>query len=298
MKVFDEGKVKIQNIDISMQCILMKVGYNPEFEDSAHYHEYIELLYGLDIESEVLINGKALPFQSGDLIIINSMELHRLRFFKEKNEYIVIKFSPQEIYSSEQSLFELKYMLPFTLNGFSSERRITADIIGETEIPVAVKTILNEWKSKSYGYELSMRTHILQILLWLLRYWNKNTPQFLTDISLPPILLKALPYINQNLATVTANDVADFCGYSYTYFSEMFKSSMRMRFRDYLLKTRISEAEKLLLTTDMEITNIALSIGFSTASHFIKQFKAVRGITPAQYRSKSKNILDITEVNL
>ncbi len=298
MNFSNECKIKTQNVDISIQCILMNAGYNPEFKDSVHYHEYIELLYGLNVDSEVWINGKILPFQSGDLIVINSMELHRLRFLNEKNEYIIIKFSPHEIYSSEQSFFELKYMLPFTLNDFSYERRITADIISKTEIPAAVKTILNEWNSKSYGYELSMRTHILQILLWLLRYWNKNTPQILTDISLPPILLKALPYINQNLATVTANDVADFCGYSYTYFSEMFKSSMRIRFRDYLLKTRINEAERLLLSTNMEIADIALSIGFSTASHFIKQFKALRGITPAQYRSKSKNIFDITEEDL
>ena len=216
------------------------------------------------------------------------MEAHQLKFLMNKNDYIVIKFSPQQLYTSEQSVYEIKYLLPFTLNDFSSDRRIASDIIEGTTVPNSIKTIFSEWEEKAYGYELAMRTHIFQIILWLLRYWNKANPELLTNINLPPVLAKALGYISLNLADVTANDVADFCGYSYTYFSEAFKNSMHINFRDYLLRARINEAEKLLLTTNMDITDIALSTGFSTSSHFIKQFKTVKGTTPTKYRVQAK----------
>lgn len=288
MKFYDEGKAKLQNVDLSMQCIFMSVGESKEFGEMAHYHEYIELLYGIDCDIEVWINGNIYPFKTGDLIIINSMEAHQLKFLMNKNDYIVIKFSPQQLYTSEQSVYEIKYLLPFTLNDFSSDRRISADVIKDTTVPDSIRTIYSEWEEKSYGYELAIRTHIFQIILWLLRYWNKTNPELLTNINLPPVLAKALGFISQNLSNVTASDVANFCGYSYTYFSEIFKNSMHVNFRDYLLRARINEAEKLLLTTDMDITDIALSTGFSTASHFIKQFKTVKGTTPTKFRVQAK----------
>ena len=290
MKFYDEGKVKLQNVDLSMQCIFMSVGESKEFGEMAHYHEYIELLYGIDCDIEVWINGNIYPFKTGDLIIINSMEAHQLKFLMNKNDYIVIKFSPQQLYTSEQSVYEIKYLLPFTLNDFSSDRRISADVIKDTTVPDSIRTIYSEWEEKSYGYELAIRTHIFQIILWLLRYWNKTNPELLTNINLPPVLAKALGFISQNLSNVTASDVANFCGYSYTYFSEIFKNSMHVNFRDYLLRARINEAEKLLLTTDTDITDIALSTGFSTASHFIKQFKTVKGTTPTKFRVQAKKL--------
>lgn len=292
MKFYDEGKAKLQNVDLSMQCIFMSVGESKEFGEMAHYHEYIELLYGIDCDIEVWINGNIYPFKTGDLIIINSMEAHQLKFLMNKNDYIVIKFSPQQLYTSEQSVYEIKYLLPFTLNDFSSDRRISADVIKDTTVPDSIRTIYSEWEEKSYGYELAIRTHIFQIILWLLRYWNKTNPELLTNINLPPVLAKALGFISQNLSNVTASDVANFCGYSYTYFSEIFKNSMHVNFRDYLLRARINEAEKLLLTTDMDITDIALSTGFSTASHFIKQFKTVKGTTPTKFRIQAKKLQD------
>ena len=290
MKFYDEGKAKLQNVDLSMQCIFMSVGESKEFGEIAHYHEYIELLYGIDCDIEVWINGNIYPFKTGDLIIINSMEAHQLKFLMNKNDYIVIKFSPQQLYTSEQSVYEIKYLLPFTLNDFSSDRRISADVIKDTTVPDSIRTIYSVWEEKSYGYELAIRTHIFQIILWLLRYWNKTNPELLTNINLPPVLAKALGFISQNLSNVTASDVANFCGYSYTYFSEIFKNSMHVNFRDYLLRARINEAEKLLLTTDMDITDIALSTGFSTASHFIKQFKTVKGTTPTKFRVQAKKL--------
>ena len=292
MKFYDEGKAKLQNVDLSMQCIFMSVGESKEFGEIAHYHEYIELLYGIDCDIEVWINGNIYPFKTGDLIIINSMEAHQLKFLMNKNDYIVIKFSPQQLYTSEQSVYEIKYLLPFTLNDFSSDRRISADVIKDTTVPDSIRTIYSEWEEKSYGYELAIRTHIFQIILWLLRYWNKTNPELLTNINLPPVLAKALGFISLNLSNVTASDVADFCGYSYTYFSEIFKNSMHVNFRDYLLRARINEAEKLLLTTDTDITDIALSTGFSTASHFIKQFKTVKGTTPTKFRIQAKKLQD------
>lgn len=257
-----------------------------------HFHEYIELLFGLDCDIDVEIGDRVYKMLSGDLILINSMEIHNTPcFHNAKNQYIVVKFSPQQIYTSEQSLFELKYMLPFCLSDLNVDRRIPAEALKNSSVQKNMNAILEEWQQMNYGYELCMRIKILEILLWLLRYWNNNGVALLNSYNVPLELCRVLPYISSHLSDVTARQAAEYCGYSYTYFSEVFKKAMHMNFRDYLLRQRVNEAEKQLLLGDRDITDIALSVGFSAPSHFIKQFKRFKGITPAQYRLKNKKIL-------
>lgn len=298
MQVRDEGKYKISDIDATMQCILMNVPKTAHME-RWHFHEYIELLFGLDCDIDVEIGDRVYKMLSGDLILINSMEIHNTpRFHNAQNRYIVVKFSPQQIYTSEQSLFELKYMLPFCLSDLSVDRRIPAEALKNSSVQKNMNTILEEWQQMNYGYELCMRIKILEILLWLLRYWNHNGVALLNSYNVPLELCRVLPYISSHLSDVTARQAAEYCGYSYTYFSEVFKKAMHMNFRDYLLRQRVNEAEKQLLLGDRDITDIALSVGFSAPSHFIKQFKRFKGITPAQYRLKNKKILPQTKESL
>jgi AraC family transcriptional activator of pobA len=46
----------------------------------------------------------------------------------------------------------------------------------------------------------------------------------------------------------------------------------------------VLEAQRLLLYTDLDINEISCQIGYFNASHFIKIFKSITGMTPAQFR--------------
>ncbi|MBR5057184.1 MAG: helix-turn-helix transcriptional regulator, partial [Clostridiales bacterium] len=59
-------------------------------------------------------------------------------------------------------------------------------------------------------------------------------------------------------------------------FSRFFRHALGQTFSDYLLYVRLTEAEKLLITTSKSISQIALDTGFSTSSYFITQFKKHR----------------------
>jgi len=53
---------------------------------------------------------------------------------------------------------------------------------------------------------------------------------------------------------------------------------------EYLLDYRVQVAERLLRTTDLPITEIALQTGFSDSAYFSRQFKELRKMSPSQYR--------------
>lgn len=80
---------------------------------------------------------------------------------------------------------------------------------------------------------------------------------------------------------------ARFC-LSPGYFSTIFKKKAGHNFVHYLTFLRIREAKRLLMETQMTISEIASSVGYSSASFFIRSFKKTEGISPSEYR-KSKH---------
>ena len=78
--------------------------------------------------------------------------------------------------------------------------------------------------------------------------------------------------------------LAEKMGYSEYHMSRRFSEISGMRFRDYLRKRRLAFALKDLRDGRDRILEIAVRYGFSTHEAFSRAFKAVYGVTPAQYR--------------
>jgi AraC family transcriptional regulator len=52
----------------------------------------------------------------------------------------------------------------------------------------------------------------------------------------------------------------------------------------YLVRRRIEHGRRLLQQTELALTEIALSTGFSDHSHFAKHFRRLTGMTPSAAR--------------
>lgn len=192
-------------------------------EQNYHYHDYIEFLYALDADVNVWISGVPHRMVTGELVIINSGEMHTLSFNKN-SRYICVKFSPKVLYFDDNSLFEFKYVTPFLSDGAHQKLFSRDDFEG-------------------------------------------------VDIS-------------EHFDSVTEGEVASFCGLSYNHFSTAFKKSVGRSFNDYVTLIRLNEAERLIVSSDKSITEIAYSCGFSSTSHFIARFKSQKGVTPYQLRKR------------
>ena len=64
--------------------------------------------------------------------------------------------------------------------------------------------------------------------------------------------------------------------------------------KQYILKKKIEQAKKLLCSTNLNVTEIAESVGFNDYNNFIQRFKYIVGVTPLQYklREKENTIVD------
>ena len=289
MYFFAEKPFTINGVKSWIQCIDCFAKESSERDKVAveryHYHEYIEYLYALDSDMNVWINGKPYRMVEGDLIIINSGEMHNISFNKDSH-YICVKFSPRILYFDDNSLFEFKYVMPF-LSDLTPQKLFHEKDLESIDVHALSTEILDEWNRQGPAYELLIRANILKIFTGIFRYWDKQNAFHSDSIMTEPIK-KALIYITENFEAATEREVAAYCGLSYNHFSASFKKTVGRSFVDYLSLIRISEAEKLLISTNKSITDIALSCGFSSTSHFISRFKQQKGITPGQLRKNTR----------
>jgi AraC family transcriptional regulator len=100
---------------------------------------------------------------------------------------------------------------------------------------------------------------------------------------------RSIDFIQNNLASnLNMKKAAENSGFTYRYFSKLFKKEVKMNFSQFVTSQRIESAKNSLAFTKLPESEIAFSLGFASQSHFIKTFKKVTGMTPLAYREKAK----------
>ena len=89
-------------------------------------------------------------------------------------------------------------------------------------------------------------------------------------------------------------EFAKLCGRSLSAFKRDFKTVYRQTPGKWLMIKRLEYARKLLITTDLNISEIGFDSGFRNSSHFNKLFKEKYNVTPKQYRMLHKTRLEDT----
>lgn len=283
---------KYQAEDIK-ETFLVHREYHPDgMNVRAHMHEHIEILYCFDGKYSMWLNSAEYDFGSGDMVVINAGEVHSIKSLVNGGNYICIRFRPELMYTNLTSALDMKYALPFTLNNVKHTKVFKKSELESTFIPQVAEEAYTEFINKDYGYEMAVKTAVSRIFLWIVRYWyNHNETKIYSREHIRDDMIewleKALEYVNENYSyDIKAAEVAKFCSLSYSYFTRVFKRCMKKSFSEYLCYVRITNAEKLLASTDMSITDIALRCGFSCSSYFIKQFREIKGVSPKRYRNE------------
>lgn len=102
------------------------------------------------------------------------------------------------------------------------------------------------------------------------------------------LIERAKLYIDEHFAEqLSYKDVAKEVFISPSYFLFLFKRETGTTFVDHLNAVRVSEAKKLLLSSDRSITEIAFSVGFNSSNYFSVLFRKTVGVTPKDYRAGS-----------
>ncbi|MGG5737844.1 MULTISPECIES: helix-turn-helix transcriptional regulator [Bacillus cereus group] len=88
---------------------------------------------------------------------------------------------------------------------------------------------------------------------------------------------------------ISVKRLSEITGLNPNYLSSMFKAITGFSVLGFINKEKINETKKLLITTDLSLTDILNLLRFYDQSHFTKTFKKYTGITPKIFRDQNKH---------
>lgn len=158
--------------------------------------------------------------------------------------------------------------------GFTKSNGINIDFEDVMNIPYAHRIFEDMKKCSALG---TGRTEFLCGKIWQLIsliYDKQNEPVTYID--------KALNIINSEyMSDISVQSVADRTGLERTYFSNLFKTKVGMSPKQYLLKTRMEQANVFLKDYGYNVSLTATSVGYNDIYTFSKAFKKYFGVSPS-----------------
>ncbi len=107
-----------------------------------------------------------------------------------------------------------------------------------------------------------------------------------------PQVVTALKYVEERLTdpTLTVAGVARQVGVHPNYLSHLFTEQTGQRLSRFIADRRVEQAKTLLVTTHWPIKRIAYETGYANPNWFSFVFRAFTGLTPSEYRKKSRSL--------
>ncbi|GLX68757.1 AraC family transcriptional regulator [Paenibacillus glycanilyticus] len=253
-----------------------------------HWHEHFELIYVESGEVLYTIGGQPFPTKPGDLLFVNSGELHAAAAVRPNEPFTVyaLVFNSSILGLKEPHIVDL--VAPYT-NGMS----MIANRIEQTDpwYPLLKNTTLRlaeEFERKPRGYELAVRAHCQLLFTWLCREFTvmqRSDSEMNAFRARTDLFKELLTLLESDVAQrVTVEQAAARVHMSPYHFCRMFKKMTGQTFVQYTNLNRINKAEYLLKNTTMSVTDIAAEIGCSSINSFSKLFRQLRGVTPRDLR--------------
>ena len=118
---------------------------------------------------------------------------------------------------------------------------------------------------------------------------RKEIPSMNKEENTNNYINKAIEFIQNNYHnSIKVTDIANYICLNRSYLTSIFQNNLNMSPQKFLMKFRITKAAELLYNTNLSITNIAYSCGYSDPLAFSKAFKKIKGISPKEYRNTKK----------
>lgn len=262
----------------------IKISYANIKEYPIHWHNAIEILYVLKGSIHVNIDTDSFEVLEREMEIINMDEAHRI-YSNEDNRVLIFNIDPY--------FFEKYYK---DINNIFFYTNSTDDGAQEGEeydlLRNFLAKLLCENVQKLDDYDKEVEDILIDLLYHLINnfhYLTYEKEELKEKTEQLARYHRISKYIFNNYdSNITLQEIAKKEFLSPHYLSHEIKYATGYSFTDLVNLTRVEESVKLLLDSDLSISEISDEVGFSHVRYLNKNFKIYYGCTPLQYRKKNK----------
>ncbi|MDP3451575.1 MAG: helix-turn-helix domain-containing protein [Bacteroidales bacterium] len=98
------------------------------------------------------------------------------------------------------------------------------------------------------------------------------------------IIIETVHYSEVKLKTNLSDYISDKLGYDYTYLANLFSEVTGITIEKFYLNHKIEKVKELLVYNELNLTEIAFDLGYSSVAHLSNQFKKFTGLSPSHFK--------------
>lgn len=268
-------------------------GHGKQGEMAAHFHNCMEIGYCYEGRGFGFIEDKKVAYKPGDICVIAPNTIHMFAAqegMAGKWEWIMADTGAALKGTRYEELGNDKRLL--------MDNPAAGNIFPESEYP----SLMRKVKMMLHLFHQSeVRANTIKgLLLSFLAEYAACQEEISDETPRQPAQNKMIPvlvYIQEHyMEKITIQMLAEICALSEEQFRRVFKQVTHTPPLEYLNQYRIKAACKLLLSTEMPISEVAAQTGFVTASTFNRQFAAAKGVSPLKWRQTSAEKTEVSQV--
>lgn len=242
-----------------------------------HWHEYMEVLFIQGGHMTAVVQADTYELHTGDLLVINSGDLHMTRTYKEPTPYTVLQISAKRL----RQYFPDLELLHFDTHISSEEVHKTPGLYE------SIQSMLRLYQEGEDGYQLLFTARVYEFLYalyknhscWLVSKTDNVAGRDMSRIT------DIVEWTQENFRQpLTLDDAAGHLGISKEYFCRIFKKYTGQTYLDFLCATRTMNLYEELKTSDLSLTLLMEQNGLTNYKTFIRTFKELYGTTPRSVR--------------
>jgi AraC-like DNA-binding protein len=231
-------------------------------------------------EAIIHCNSNHINAKAGDLMIINSNDIHYMENIGTSLIYYTIKIDFAFLFGNQLDLADTALMNTLVQNRI----RFKNDIHNNDEVVYEVSKIINEYKNHATAYEILVKASVYNIVALLMRSHIEtiiDRDEKRIQHQAMSEMRTALEYIyNHYYEQLTLEQLASMSSMSKHHFCRVFKKFTGKSLIDFINHLRINKAMSLLQETDLNITEVAIMVGFNDSNYFSRLFKKYKNTSP------------------
>lgn len=238
----------------------------------AHLHREIELIYMLAGRGAAYVNGETYPLRAGDLFVVFPNQAHM--YFDARDErYMICILSPDLLPDNAALLHRCRPenpVLPMAPHHGATLGKLLEILLAQAEAGQTGRACL----------------HCLRAFFDLLL---EQLPLAEAGRKEGALVQNIYHYVRANFREpLCLPALAEAFHISESYAAHIFSDKLKIGFRRYLNALRVNEACILLQNSELPVTEVAYSCGFSTIRTFNRAFFKEKGLSPRAYRQQSR----------
>lgn len=245
-----------------------------------HWHDCLEIIHIAKGSATIFLDTAEIPLSGGDTVILPVGRIHRCICADPDAYRVVIGVEEEFICHADRE--DAPRLLPLSsLPGDShlffpgAEYPDLARMMTELSALSSLTTVTSR---------LMAHSTVMRIYATMYRRWE-SSELIPTTAHGNNLVTAILAYLRERYSEpLTADTVSAHFNISYSNMAKLLSRHASAGFSELLSAVRVDAAKKLLITTDLSVTDVGYECGFTDTSYFISSFRRRTGTTPRSYR--------------